>query len=537
MTLLQASQYLVDKQIQILSSAMFYCWCFVGTCYSCCRASCCCSMLLLPLCRHTVVSLSYQDLAQLVRSVQHLQADLADRPALLGLGPWGCILMGVSVVLQLLLMTCVRTVLAVFVAALSGLLLLYMVRGIAVAAAVMQVPLLRLMSCLMDVRGTAKAAVAAGLTCLAVLRLQDVAFLLLWSLVSLLLLGFVFNYLVDETLWSEQKAARFSMLVAFGVYCTGVGLYLGFYGPTLDLPAAAASSSSWLVRLAARARAAAAAGGSGGGSVAAAAAAGASSSSTGSLPSAVIQAAAAVRGVLRPWHNALVLLHSFSEDAFMLTVAFLVWEALGPLGDGLWRLCMGVAADAGVVLECLGGSMMLLAAGASWRFVWARFWAQVQQRLQQQAAVGRNFGMQAQLVIHAQQAAFADVGHTADALRALADELENLDGGAGGLLHQQPMLMGGRLLLPRQQQRGPRLGQHWPAALQIDFDIDDVRDELGMEVPRGFVCPLTLDIMKQPALLISSNIAVPSSYEKEAISRWLEDSRWGGCTVHSLTSA
>jgi hypothetical protein len=73
--------------------------------------------------------------------------------------------------------------------------------------------------------------------------------------------------------------------------------------------------------------------------------------------------------------------------------------------------------------------------------------------------------------------------------------------------------------------RGPKLGTHWPAPLELDFDIDDVRDELGIEVPRGFVCPLTLDIMKQPALLLSSNIAVPSSYEKEAITRWLADNR------------
>jgi hypothetical protein len=32
--------------------------------------------------------------------------------------------------------------------------------------------------------------------------------------------------------------------------------------------------------------------------------------------------------------------------------------------------------------------------------------------------------------------------------------------------------------------------------------------------------------MRQPALLISSNIAVPSSYDKESISRWLQDNRW-----------
>ena len=48
---------------------------------------------------------------------------------------------------------------------------------------------------------------------------------------------------------------------------------------------------------------------------------------------------------------------------------------------------------------------------------------------------------------------------------------------------------------------------------------------LFSQVPRGFICPLTLDIMTQPALLISSNIAVPSSYESKAISRWLAESR------------
>lgn len=107
---------------------------------------------------------------------------------------------------------------------------------------------------------------------------------------------------------------------------------------------------------------------------------------------------------------------------------------------------------------------------------------QVQQRLQLQALVGNRGanGMQPHLVIHAQQAAFADVGHTADALRALADELENMDGGGGGW-PQQPLLMNGRMVLPRQR-RQPKLGSHWPAQLVIGFDIDDVRDELGIEV-------------------------------------------------------
>ena len=208
----------------------------------------------------------------------------------------------------------------------------------------------------------------------------------------------------------------------------------------------------------------------------------------------------------------------------MLTVAFLVWEALGPANDFMWRGCVNLGEDVAVVLECFGSCLHMLVAGVSWRVVRNRFLALVQARLQQQHQPGGMHGMmQAQLVIHAQQAAFANVNHTADALRALADELENMDGPAQH--HPQvPVFMGGRLLLPRAP-RGPRLGQHWPSPLQIGFDIDDVRDELGIEVPRGFICPLTLDIMKQPALLISSNIAVPSSYEKEAICSWLEDSR------------
>lgn len=51
---------------------------------------------------------------------------------------------------------------------------------------------------------------------------------------------------------------------------------------------------------------------------------------------------------------------------------------------------------------------------------------QVQQRLQLRALVcNRGNAIQPHLVIHTQQAAFADVGHTADPLGALADELEH----------------------------------------------------------------------------------------------------------------
>jgi hypothetical protein len=88
----------------------------------------------------------------------------------------------------------------------------------------------------------------------------------------------------------------------------------------------------------------------------------------------------------------------------------------------------------------------MLGAGVPWRQVWQLFWADLPERLQQQQE-DRNpngpGGMHAQLIIQAQQAVFADVGGTADALRALADELETMDG-------FDARLMNGRLTLPRQ---------------------------------------------------------------------------------------
>jgi hypothetical protein len=70
------------------------------------------------------------------------------------------------------------------------------------------------------------------------------------------------------------------------------------------------------------------------------------------------------------------------------------------------------------------------------------------------------------------------------------------------------------------------MGQHWPAPLVLPFDAEQLQSELGLEVPRGFVCPITQDIMRLPALLISSSVAVPATYDRDAISRWLEGNRW-----------
>lgn len=422
--------------------------------------------------------------------------------------------------LQMLLSTCVRAGLAAAAAYVCAALLLLLVRGVAGTAAVLQGPLLHVLAFAAAPRAGLAAAGALALTFLAVLRLQDVACLLLWDIGCVLLLGLVFGYLADVRRWDENRAAVVSMLLSLGVLVTGEVAYLAAAGPALVLPAAGVNSRSVLVRWAARATqatAAAAAAGGGGRSAAAAAAAGGgggvATAAVAQATAAVAQAAAAVRGLLLPWQDTLLALHGFCEDAVMLTVALLVWEGLGPLGDLLWKGCVEMAVEAGVVLECLGSCLLLLlSGGGSLQQAWTRFWVQLQQRMQQQEQQG--FGLNgegdaaagvahAHLVIRAPAAAgaFADVGHTADALRALADELENLgDGGGGGQGEGEeggmqlmqggggPMFLNGRLVVARGGVRGPKLGSHWPSPLEIPFDIDDVRDELGLEVSYYLWC-------------------------------------------------
>ena len=230
--------------------------------------------------------------------------------------------------------------------------------------------MLRALSFVVDPVGGFKGAVSLALTGLAVLRLVDVTCLLLWAVVCVLLLGAMFAYLADFRRWEEQRAAIASMGLVSVVFPAGVLAYFLILGPSFELPAAAATSSSWLLRLAARAAAAAAAGAPAG--AAAAAAAGA-----GGLPAAVLKTAAAVDAVLMPWSGVLVALVGVCEDAVMLMAATLVWEVLGPLGDATWRGCVETAVEAGVVLECLGHSLMLLGTGLGWRQTWQRFWAQV----------------------------------------------------------------------------------------------------------------------------------------------------------------
>lgn len=139
------------------------------------------------------------------------------------------------------------------------------------------------------------------------------------------------------------------------------------------------------------------------------------------------------------------------------------------------------------------------------------------------------------------QGELADEGRTADALRALADDLVNQEAQAGGrgVLRLRLGRVRRFVLQPRPNgatsttaaNHSLRQSQHWPAALQFDFDVGDVRDELGLEVLRGFVCPLTLDLVRQPAMLLSSNVTMPSSYDKEAICTWLADNI--GCGTHT----
>ncbi|GBF88048.1 hypothetical protein Rsub_00760 [Raphidocelis subcapitata] len=64
--------------------------------------------------------------------------------------------------------------------------------------------------------------------------------------------------------------------------------------------------------------------------------------------------------------------------------------------------------------------------------------------------------------------------------------------------------------------------QRWPAELSVPECVDELDSDA---VPRGFVCPITQMVMRQPAMLISTEIETPATYERSAIQDWLRSNR------------
>lgn len=350
------------------------------------------------------------------------------------------------------------------------------------------------------------------------------------------LLAFAAVLLLRQLMWGVQTTALLMQLPTL----QSVALAMRLHG-MLPMPAAAAVAGAATAAAVTATEAAAQAG-----SAAAAGAAAASSSSSGlfgfataglrscagaadaaaaraaawlGLDAAGTNAAAeVVRGWLLPYHAQLLSMHYLGEDLVMLTVARLVWETQELLFEQLWRLLGVAVGEAHALVESAAVAAAMLVTGGSPQAAWGRFrqlWPlQRARRHAHRAANERDQRVQAQVFIQAP----ADMGQAAEALRTLADELEQLGvhppvGGWGG---------GG---VQRRRVR-QLMGQHWPVPLALPFDAETLQAELGQEVPRGFVCPITQDIMVLPALLLSSSVAVPATYDRDAISRWLEDSRW-----------
>jgi hypothetical protein len=417
-----------------------------------CPPACYCTSLLCL----AVLAISFSDLLQLFRTSQQILFHAVMQGLLdFGVAGWGSVMVACSILLQLVLAMLFRAGLAAWVAYVSVHVLLLVVWGIGRSAEWIQGPLVPMLAYAVEPRRAFAASVAFGLTVLAVLRLQDVACVLLWSFGCLLAMGVLFAFLQDDLYWEEGSALLVAFTSVSFVYICGGVWYFATVGPSVVLPASAASSSSWLVRLAARATAAAA--GDVGSAFTPAAAAGGAAAAAGNGPHpthlvAWSKAAAAVRAMLLPQQHNLRWLHSRCEDAVMLTVALLVWELLGPWGDLLLKGFLQLLVEASVVVTCAFRSIAMLGAGAAWWQVWRLFWLDLQQMQQQQE--GRAGRMQAQLIIHAQHPVFADAGGTADALRALADELEHMGGFDRRLLN-------GHLTLPQQ----PR----WVHACAVDM--------------------------------------------------------------------
>ncbi|KAF6258170.1 hypothetical protein COO60DRAFT_1143533 [Scenedesmus sp. NREL 46B-D3] len=419
---------------------------------------------------NAVVLYSFLDMLQLITAVHRLHTRMAAQNPFLGQG-WSIGAAACSISLQLLAMLACRVLVSALLAAAAAALLRQLMRGVQATALLMQLPTLQ---------GLALA-----------LRLRR---------------G-----------WAARAGGAAAAAAAAPATVSGAAAAAQAGAATAALHSGNSSSGALLRGLAAAALR---------GRTAAAQGAAAKVAAALGLDAAGTAAAAGVlRGWLLPWHGQLLSLHHLCEDVVMLTCARMVWDAQDFVFDRVWRLLGLCVVEAHALVESAAPAAAMLASGASASAAWARFaqlWPLQRQRHGAHGAGADDGGageqrVQAQVFIQAP----ADMGQAAEALRSLADELEQLGvhppvdgwgtaalGGAGGRRRVRQLL-----------------GQHWPAPLVLPFESEQLQAELGLEVPRGFVCPITQDIMRLPALLISSTVAVPATYDRDAISRWLEGNR------------
>jgi hypothetical protein len=410
-----------------------------------------------------VITYSFMDMLHLITAAHNLPIRMAVQNPFLGQG-WSIIAAACTMTLQLLVMLACRVLVSTLLAYGAVILLHQLMRGVQATALLMQLPTLQGLAVAMRLGG--KLAGPAGAAAAAA---------------------------------APAAAAQAGTTAAAAVLGTG---------------AISSSSSGRLLGVATaslRGRTAAAA---------AKVAAGLGLDAAGTTA-----AAGVLRGWLLPWHAQLLSLHFLCEDLVMLTCARLVWETQEFVFDHVWRLLGLCVIEAHALFESVAtAAAMMVMSGASAEAALARF-RQLWPLQRQRRGAGANARdaddqrVQAQVFIQAP----ADMGQAAEALRTLADELEQLGvhppmGGWGAAA-----IGGGGSRSRRMRQL---LGQHWPSPLALPFDAEQLQSELGLEVPRGFVCPITQDIMRLPALLISSNVAVPATYDRDAISRWLEGNRW-----------
>ena len=62
----------------------------------------------------------------------------------------------------------------------------------------------------------------------------------------------------------------------------------------------------------------------------------------------------------------------------------------------------------------------------------------------------------------------------------------------------------------------PDAPTHWPALLRIPKSIETRMIQSTLVAPEAFICPLSLDLMRQPAITPRG-----TTYDREALSRWV----------------